>query len=529
MENILHFFNRLSVYKLLFISLIAGLLSALSFAPIHFIATYFICFPVLLIITMNSKSIKDAFKIGYFFGFGHFYAGLYWIGNSFAVEPSIPDWAGFLMVAALALSLALYSGLVCAIVKYIHKNQSLKTHLLNCVLTFSVTWSIMEWLRGVLFTGFPWNLSGYIWGFSDSLLQSTAIWGIYGLSVITLLLCFVPLFLFDKKSRIIAPVLAVLLLSGLYFYGSNRFPQSVDMVEGINLRVVQANIKQQDKWPYENWGKNLVNFMTMSEDGDNNGHKAVTTHMIWPETAVIYSLSEEPFRRQLISKIIGNGGTVFTGFPRRQRDLDQTRIYNSLIAIGEAGQVKGIYDKSHLVPFGEYIPHFIKDILIPIGFAELFTGGQDYSEGRGSNTLNIAGLPPVGILICYEVIFPGKVADMDNKPQWLLNITNDAWYGQSTGPYQHLLQSKVRAIEEGLPLVRSASTGISAIIDPYGRVLDKIPLNSSGVINSQLPMPIARPTLYSYMKEWIFVCINVILIFVNIVWQINATKKRKIY
>lgn len=511
-DKIINFMDQLSEFKRLILLLIAGSLSSLSFAPFHFIATYFICFCILLTITMNARSNWSAFLTGYVFGIGHFYAGLYWIGNSFAVEASVPDWAGYFMVFALSSFLAIYSGLATGIVRYIHKNHSLKTHLLNCVLTFVVTWSLMEWLRGVLFTGFPWNLSGYIWGFSDTIMQSTAIWGVYGLGVITLLLCFLPLFLLTKNTRIIAPVLALFLLSGLFYYGNDRLSQPVDFVEDINLRIVQPNIKQQDKWPYENWSKNLIRFLDMSEADD----KKPTTHMIWPETAIIYSLSEEPFRRQLISKVLGPGGMILTGFPRRQRDDDKTRIYNSMIAIGDQGQIEAIYDKSHLVPGGEYIPDLMKDILMPLGFGDLFTGGQDFSQGKGLETLHIKGLPPVGVLICYEVIFPGKVVDPDDRPEWILNLTNDAWYGDSTGPYQHLLQTRVRAIEEGMAVVRSASTGISAMIDPYGRVIDNIALNKTGVIDSPLPKAIEGRTIYSNMKEWIFACLNVTMLLINI-------------
>jgi apolipoprotein N-acyltransferase len=155
--------------------------------------------------------------------------------------------------------------------------------------------------------------------------------------------------------------------------------------------------------------------------------------------------------------------------------------------------------------------------MVPLGLDQLFTGGQGFSHGEGIKTLNIDGVPPVGVLICYEVIFPGQVTDPENRPEWLLNITNDAWYGESTGPHQHLLQTRVRAIEEGLPLVRSASTGISAIIDPYGRIVENLDLNKRGVLKSALPKKLSKRTFYSYWKEWIFTCINVILIIVNIV------------
>ncbi|MBT6031768.1 MAG: apolipoprotein N-acyltransferase, partial [Kordiimonadaceae bacterium] len=490
-DDVSKFFDQLSAIRRGFLLMAAGLLSALAFAPYYIFPTYFISFPILLIATMNSRSFKAAFICGYMFGIGHFFAGLYWIGNSFTVEPDVPSWLGYPMVMMLAALLAVFVGLVTLLVKYVHKNHSIKTHRVNVILTFIVAWSISEWLRGHIFTGFPWNLSGYIWGFSDAILQSTAIWGIYGLTTVTMCLSFIPFLMLDKRCRIGAGVFGIVILSGLLVYGNDRLPDEIEYVEGIKLKIVQPNINQEDKWAYNNWGKNLVKYMDMSEVDENDA----ITHVIWPETAVIYSLYEEPFRRQLISQILEPGGKLLTGFPRRQRDPGATKIYNSLIAINETGEIEGFYDKSHLVPFGEYVPSFVKNIIQFMGLEKIFPGGLDFSVGPGVRTLDIPGLPPVGVLICYEVIFPGQVAAQANRPEWLLNITNDAWYGESSGPYQHFLQTRVRAIEEGMPVVRSAGTGISAVIDPYGRTLHKVLLNNRGVINSELPKPIATITI----------------------------------
>ena len=335
---------------------------------------------------------------------------------------------------------------------------------------------------------------------------------------------FVPFLALDHKWRIRAPLTAVIVIGLLLGYGSQRLPDDVDYIEDVNLRIVQANIQQIDKWPARNWGKNLVSYMEMSETETDQE----PVHVIWPETAVIYALSDEELRRQLISRILPEaGGTVLTGFPRRERTSEGRKVYNSFIAIDEQGGIGGLYDKSHLVPFGEYIPAFIRSTALSLGLDQLFSGGQDFSHGNGLSTLDLEGLPPVGVLICYEVIFPGQVVDSSNRPDWLLNITNDAWYGDSTGPYQHLLQTRVRAIEEGLPLIRSAGTGISAVIDPYGRVLNKVPLNKRAVINSELPAKIETRTIYSRLKEWTFACIVVILIIANgVVYRRNMTSIR---
>lgn len=495
------------------LALLLGMLSALSFAPFYLFPFYMIALPLLLIIAMQAKNYIEAFSKGYLFGFGHFFVGLYWIGNSTAVEPNVPDWAGYILVAVLSAYLALFIALVAGSIKYFYRNKPLKPYLLSIVISFIVVWSVGEWVRGFLFTGFPWNLSGYILGFSDVMMQSTAIWGSYGQSVIVLMLAFVPFVMLERKWRIIAVLSGATIILVLVVYGLARIPETTDFVAGTEFRVVQANIQQQDKWPYENWGKNLITHMDMSEQDEVTG----PTFVIWPETAVIYSLSEEPTRRQLISRVLNNkGGVVLTGFPRRQRGAEGTRIYNSMIAIDSEGQMQGIYDKNHLVPFGEYIPSFIRTVGRAMGLDRMFTGGQDFTHGETQNTISIDGMPPVGVLICYEVIFPGKVVNSKERPDWLLNVTNDAWYGDSTGPRQHLLQTRIRSIEEGLPLIRSASTGISAVVDPYGRIVDQIDLNKRGVIKSELPRKLQDRTLYSIAGQWTFACICVILMIVNV-------------
>lgn len=514
LENICQYLEKLTTRNKIIVMLLLGAFSALSFAPFYLFPVLVISYPLFMLMSVVSDQPKHSFYNGFLFGFGHFFVGLYWIGNSVEVEVDIPNWVGPIMVALLALYLSLFPGLVAYILKIIHRNHTPSKKLINISISFIVLWSLSEWLRGILFTGFPWNLMGYVWGFSDIMLQSTAIWGIYGLGIITLILSILTFFAVINYLRILSVSFITISIVGLYFFGSNRLPEIVENVDQVNLKVVQANIQQKDKWPYENWSKNLVTHMDMS-DGNISENKDI---IIWPETAVIYSISEEPLRRDVISSILNDEDFILTGFPRRQRDPDQTRIFNSLIAINKEGDIEGIYDKSHLVPFGEYIPSFITNIMVPLGLDQMFTGGQGFSHGEGIKTLSIPGMPSVGVLICYEIIFPGQVTDPENRPEWLLNITNDAWYGESTGPYQHLLQTRVRAIEEGLPLVRSASTGISAIIDPYGRVVDELDLNKRGVLEGALPQKLSKRTLYSYLKEWIFACIGVTLTIVNIVF-----------
>ena len=219
------------------------------------------------------------------------------------------------------------------------------------------------------------------------------------------------------------------------------------------------------------------------------------THVIWPEMAFTYALGENLEAMRGLVAAVPEGGLVITGLPRWARDpQDRPMIWNSLAAVSGDGAAAAFYDKEHLVPFGEYVPDFITRVL---GMAKLTHGRVDFSRGPGRQTLAFPGLPPVSPLICYEVIFPGAVTDGEGAAAWLLNLTNDAWFGESSGPYQHFVSARLRAVEEGLPLVRVANSGISAVVDGYGRVRSFLPLGARGVIDAGLPQPTAGRTAFA--------------------------------
>lgn len=437
----------------------------------------------------------QSFVYGWYFGFGQFYGGFYWIGHAFITQDDVAGWVGFVAVGFLAGGMAIYTGLVTLLVRYLHRKGTFNQ--VSVILSFVILWNVAEWLRGHLFTGFPWNLSGYVWGFSDIMLQSTALYGIYGLGVVTIFLSLTPLLpcIWQKAMALCIP------LTILFVYGFYRLPDDIAYHDDVRLRVVQPNISQNDKWDSAKKADNFLKYMAMSSAGEE---QEKPTHVIWPETAVIYFLDRDEFRRFLIADMLGKDTTLLTGFPRLVREGGDLSVWNSFIAVGPQGNNEGLYDKFHLVPFGEYIPSFFREFVGFFGLSNIFQGDVDYSTGPGLKTLHIPGTPPVGVLVCYEVIFPGAVTDPADRPDWLLNVTNDAWYGVSSGPFQHFLQSRVRAIEEGLPMVRSAGTGISAIIDPYGRVVEQQGLNISGVVEGRLPEKIVAQTSYSRWKDWTF-------------------------
>ncbi|WP_417317307.1 apolipoprotein N-acyltransferase [Emcibacter sp.] len=511
-----------SALQLVILSFLSGVLSAFAFAPFYLLPLLWISYPLFLLLLRKLDKKAEAFAISWWFGFGQFFTGILWIANSFYQQDDIPAWTGYFAVGCLAGVLAIYSGLVgLAMNAFWHRTKS-QANLLPALLVFCGLWNLAEWVRGHFLTGFPWNLSGYVWGFSDSMLQSTSIWGIYGLGPITICFALAPLVFLSLAPRtarlILAAGLYVLLFAGLFLFGARRLDQETQYVDDVGLRLVQSNINQRDKWAREKRADNFLDYLAMSDRKGNSG----VTHIIWPETSVIYFLDQEPFRRYMIADMLGDDGMVLTGFPRREWRQDELRIYNSFIAIDSDGQIGAIYDKSHLVPFGEYVPAFFKVILSAMGL-ERAIGGLDYSPGAGLVTQHVPGTPPFGVLVCYEIIFPGAVTDEKDRPEWLLNITNDAWYGTLTGPYQHFLQTRVRAIEEGLPVVRSAGTGISAVIDSYGRVIKRIDLQKRGTIDHKLPAKLEKQTFYVRFRDMIFTVMSLSIILAGMFFSMRRS------
>ncbi|PCI34554.1 MAG: apolipoprotein N-acyltransferase [Alphaproteobacteria bacterium] len=496
--------------------LLAGVLTAFSFAPFYLFPVLALCYPLLLLVLFRSRNFLEAISFGWWFGFGQFFTGLIWLATAFDVDDRYSGWTGYLAVAGLSVLLALFSGVVTGILWKMYRGKDPRNHSLSIVLSFVILWSLGEWARGNLFTGFPWNLAGYTWGFSDVMLQTTAIWGIYGLGLLTLLLALVPYILLQTAQRntafgVIAS--AVLVLGGMMAYGLVQLSEPTEFRDDVKLKVVQANINQKDKWDPKKKADNFIKHLRMSKSRPQEG----ITHVIWPETAVIYFLDTEPSRRFLIADVLGKNTQLMTGFPRVKRQ-PEFQAWNSFVMIDGQGAVRNIYDKYHLVPFGEYTPDILSNSLSFLGLG-MMVEGFSYSRGDRIKTLHQDGMPPVGILICYEIIFSGQVVDQKDRPEWLLNITNDAWYGTFSGPYQHLIQTRVRAIEEGLPIVRSAGTGVSAVIDAFGRVVKSLSLNKQGVIVSPLPVMRDGATIYSKNSSWIFFGLMLLLAGFNILFQ----------
>lgn len=476
------------------LAFIVGLTATFAMPPAYAVPILVIAFPLLIWLTESSKTWRAAFAAGWWFGVGHFAAGVYWVGNALEIVGVPP-----MLASPLPLVLALFSAAACATYWMLQRGGNQR------LLFFAVSWTIFEWLRGHLFTGLPWNLTGYVWGFSDALSQIAAYVGPYGLSLLTVAALSAPALIKDRpigELRSWLPVIAsFLVLSALWALGAVRLMGATEgIVPGVNLRIVQANIDQRDKWKRDQLVENFVSHMTLSE---RSGQESVTA-FIWPETAVPYFLDERPAHTVIIGRLLAGDGVVITGALRRDRDAEGLpRYYNNLSVIAGNGAVVSSYDKVHLVPFGEYVP--LRPILTALGIEKIVEGAGDYSSGAQRTTIELpGGMPPMAPLICYEIIFPGAVVGEGPRPKWLLNVTNDAWYGITAGPHQHFASARFRAIEQGLPVVRAAGTGISGIIDPYGRVKAKLGLGKKGVVDGRLPVE-APPTLYALFGDWMLI------------------------
>ncbi len=456
-------------------------------------------------LSITRRAGWSAFAVGWWYGNGFFMAGLYWISFSFLVDAAVFAWMIPFALFGLSAAMAVYIGLG-SWVTFISAPAGLQR-----VFLVAVWWALFEWLRGWAFTGFPWNLLGTVWTNAEAMIQVTALTGVYGLSLVTALAAAAPAALgyasISCRARWNYLILLWIFPFAVWIGGELRLKSAKDdNVEGVRLRLIQPNIAQKDKWNPHLRGRHLEKLVQLSRQSVFIGEEP-PTHVIWPETATPLSLSTAPSVLSIVAKAAPVRGSLLTGAPRQSRALHGPRkIWNSFHIVTAEGRVLETYDKHHLVPFGEYIP-FKK--FLPISS---LAGRLDFSAGTGRRTLAVPGMPAVSPLICYEAVFPGKAKPdrLQDRPGWLLNITNDAWFGISTGPYQHFAATQLRAVEEGIPLVRVANTGITGITDAYGRVIAQTELNKDDVIDSGLPVALAEATWYGRHRNLTFLFVTLL-------------------
>ncbi len=456
-----------------------GALAALALPPLHVVPVLWISLPFLIVTIGRMERTRQAGWAGFWWGFGYHLFGLYWITEAILIEAARFWWLVPLAVPALAVFLAIFIAIPAMLAHRLAPGWAR-------VLGFAALIVLGDAARAVALSGFPWNPLGSVWAvelgaLGPLFLQPAAYGGIFLLTFLTVVAASAPAL--GRWGW--AATICLLLFWGTD--GALRLLQSGPEAPEQRVAIIQGNVAQDGKWAPENRAAYFDRYLTLTNRAAMTEPRPVL--IVWPETASPYLLDTNPDALNIITQA-ADGIPVLAGAIRFDAER---RPRNSMLAIvrtaGGSGAVAGVYDKSHLVPFGEYQPSWAK-----VGVQ--LVPGDGFAPGPGPTTLHVPGAPPVGINICYESIFPGAVVDRADRPTWMVNATNDAWFGTSTGPYQHLAAARIRAIEEGLPLIRAANTGISAAFDARGHELGRLGLGETGILAVDVPMPDA-PTLFA--------------------------------
>ena len=503
------------------IALIAGTLSALAMAPFNAWPVLFLTFPVAVWLIDGSaagrwRGVPAAAMSGFWFGLGYFVPGLYWIGYAFLVDAPTFAWLMPFAVLGLPAYLALFIAFGFALARLLWTRDASR------VLALAISLTVAEWLRGHVLSGFPWNAFGYALTEPLALAQTASLIGLWGMTFASVAIFASPAVLIDGRSRgrksgisergiisswitksWMAPVAALLVLAAMGIYGAVRLTLQPTVVTTVKLRIMQPNLQQDTKFNYAAKAEVMQKYLTLSDRASGPQSTGVSdSHiLIWPESAFPFFLTREADAMAQIADLLPKGTVLITGSvraPDMPPGVRITRAYNSIYVIDHDGGVLSVYDKLHLVPFGEYLP--FQDLMEKFGFVQLTKVQGGFIAGTRRRAMAIPGAPSALPLICYEAIFPGNVAARDDRPGWIVNLTNDGWFGISTGPHQHLQQARLRAVEEGLPVVRAANTGISAVIDPSGRIVAQLGLGLEGVLDARLPAALP-PTVYARIGD----------------------------
>ena len=488
------------------IAFAAGALSALAMAPINAWPILFFTFPTLVWLIDGAGvgrwgGVAAAAATGWWFGFGYFLAGLYWIGYAFLVDAPTFGWLLPFAVIGLPAVAAIYTAAGVAAARLMWTRGAPR------ILALGVALTAAEWLRGHLLTGFPWNAFGDALTSPLVLAQAASLVGTWGLTFIAVVVCASPATLTDEPSETRRPwrplALALASLAVLAAFGAWRLDRTpTRLVNGVHLRIMQPNLEQDARFNYSAKQQVMDRYIALSNRGAGQQAHGMgdTTQLIWPESAFPFFLTREADALAQITHLLPQHAVLITGAVRLA-DPDnptQSGVYNSIYVIDHAGSIAAVYDKVHLVPFGEYLP--LAPLLERLGLQDITEERGGFLAGDRHRLIPVPGAPMALPLICYEAIFPDEVMPPGKRPGWIVNVTNDGWFGISSGPYQHLQQVRMTAIELGLPVARSANTGISAVIDPVGRIINSLPLGTEGVLDAPLPQAIGAP-LYARLGD----------------------------
>jgi len=494
------------------LALLAGAGAALVHPPFGFLPGL-LGYPLLLLLADRASGMKGGFWVGWLAGFAYFFIGCWWVAEAFLVNPA-QAWMAPFAASLLPAGMGLFWGLATMAYRWLRPEGARR------VLLFAALFALLEWTRGHVLTGFPWNPAGAGWAAGSAMSQFASVVGVYGLGLVTVaaVSAFAPLMdAGPRRPRLIAAGLGVLMLGGLFAFGAARLSSAQEVETPTLVRLVQADIPQDYKWSPEAYQAILGRYLELT----SRPAEAVPDVVIWPEGALpttANDLFSSP-DAQAVAAALQTGQTLLAGLSRGAPDPSAetgARYYNSLFALHDEGaaglRIGPIYDKHRLVPFGEYLP--LGDLMSKIGVRSLVHVPADFSAGPAPAPINLANAPSVQPLICYEALYPGFTpATAASRPAWIVNVSNDAWFGKTSGPRQHLNLASYRALETGLPVARATPTGVSAMIDPWGRIVEgkRLDPGQAGIIDVRLPQP-APPTLYGRWGDLGFALVMVIML-----------------
>lgn len=468
-------------------------------------------YPVMMALTERTATVQGAFWIGWLAGFSYFFIGCWWVAEAFLVNPEqawMAPFAGSLLPAGLAI----FWGGAGAGYHWLSKGKGVER-----VFLFAAVFGAFEWLRGHILTGLPWNPAGASWTAGSAPSQIAAYVGVYGLGLITVLaVSTVALLVGGDRWKVKLGYLAfgAVLIAGLFLGGAARLSSAQVGLTQTVVRIVQPDVDQQSKWEPEQFETVVRRYTNLSASQSG----ARPDVIVWPEGALPITANEafDSWVGQSIDRALEPGQTLIAGFSRGEADADGgVRYFNSLYVLHDDGQlrVSAVYDKYRLVPFGEFLP--LGALMSATGIRSLVHVSSDFSAGPRPRPVDVPGAPRVQPLICYESLYPGFTSTAGGRPGWIVNISNDAWFGRTSGPRQHLNLAAYRAIETGLPMVRATPTGISALIDPWGRTGPRLEPGESGVLDVRLPEATAMP-LYAKIGDFSFIIVLASLLVVGL-------------
>jgi apolipoprotein N-acyltransferase len=522
-----------------FAAFAAGLLSALATPPLDLFPVLFFTLPILVWIMDGVHSdgrsgvganFLGAFAPGWWFGFGYCLASLWWIGNSLLVEAESFAWALPLAILGVPAGLAVFFGLGTAIARVLWFEGPFR------VLALTSGFAISEFLRGEVLTGFPWNLLGQAAMPVPVAMQVISVLGLYGVNALAILVFAIPLTVLAKGNSATASGRLLLLLclalagwqAGYGFWRLGNVAQEIELRGGeapLRVRLVQPDIPQREKFRPEKEAEFMAEYLRLSAKPEK------VDYVIWPESAFPFLLTERRDMLAAIARMLPDGTELITGGLRAEPGAGGDpygHVYNSVYLINDAGEIYDAADKVHLVPFGEYLP--LQSWLESLGLRQLTGVRGGFEAASERRLMQGARGGPFITLVCYEIIFPGEIrpprADDRYRAKWLLNLTNDAWFGNTPGPYQHLRLARLRAVEEGLPLVRVANTGISAVVDAHGREVVRIGLSQRGSADAEIPQQAVATTFARY-GNLLFLVLAGMLVLGSLVFKwLNYRKDR---